>query len=592
MDRSRDERGLGRRKACDFCCQKKIRCDVKKPQCSGCSLHNVACVWTAAVRSQKSLPRQPPPASSSETRFESIEDRLKAIEAHIWRDNTTVRPATQATVGSTAVVAPSKVILIDEGDNLYDTAQTPDHDSEVPPTIGTVSDLASPSPTSDQPTAPIAAASYDTPLVQHPSAGEHSMMNPIPDFPLPTYHSAKASAMDYFRRFNKHTPLFFEPQFMHMFFDFYSFPQKRDKIRWSAINVVLALGLYMSDDKDNNADATCSMYINRAQSVMDSLVYRDEDLLGLQVILGVTIFFMHTAHPHPACVLIATAVKLVHRLKLHLPSQAKEHTRVSAEKARLFWITYTLDRDLSLRTSEPYLLQDRDIGITIENMSSGVEQGATLVPASGVDLDDAIKLDMPQIRARLAIIQGKIYDEIYSFQGMKKSSKEKQDAIENLDRMLDEWYSSLPARLRASKQRFAIPLHITYYQCIFSTRRASIHNTDWIKQLTSYTTASSYAGGHNFARSTLPLPEHWLKLVQAARSCLKLLREVQPKDTSMRWSSTCACEAAITILAAHRITLYRSEELPVTIDADALLINIALDEFEERIQGSDDEFLN
>ncbi|SPJ78562.1 uncharacterized protein FTOL_06951 [Fusarium torulosum] len=456
MDRTGDERGLGRRKACDFCCQKKIRCDAKKPQCSGCALHNVTCVWTAGVRSKKSLPRQTPPdGNSNEHRFVSIEDRLKAIEAHIWRH--------ASTEGTPINEIAANVGIIDDDDDDQQMAESSNGDSSVSPTPEITNITVIPGLERD--TAPVVVA--ETPTISASSTPAANTANtpvnpgttnlrffhddPTPGFPLPEWFDAKAVASTYFERTNETIQLFVASRFMKMLKKFYDGPpENRDKITWSAINVVLALQVYMSPNKDTTADAHAAICIKRAQSVMDQLVYRTEDLLGLQVILGVAMFFMHTAHPHPACVLIATAVKLTHRLKLNVPPQTTEHRRQSAERARLFWLTYTMDRELSLRTSEPYLLHDHDIGIEIDHISSGPGKGCVLILPDDLrdspfdphkikrQLEEAVNINIPKTRARLAIIQGKIYDQVYSVRAARMSPSEKQQAIEGLDRMLED----------------------------------------------------------------------------------------------------------------------------------------------------------
>ncbi|KAM0210132.1 hypothetical protein ACHAPA_009745 [Fusarium lateritium] len=622
MDRTGDERGLGRRKACDFCCQKKIRCDAKKPQCSGCALHNVACVWTASVRPKKSLPRQTPPgglvlfalecenqtdddSNSNEHRFVSIEDRLKAIEAHIWRN--------ASTEGTPINEVAADVVVIDDDDDDQHMAESSNHDSPVSPTPEIMNTTAVPSlerdivpvataatPTVSESRTP-AANTTNTPV--NPSTTDPRFVHddPTPGFPLPPWFDAKSVADNYFERKNEATQLFVASRFMKMFKEFYKGPpEKRNKVTWSAINVVLALSLYLSPNKSNDSDGNVGICIKRAQSVMDKLVYRTEDLLGLQVILGVAIFFMHTAHPHPACVLIATAVKLVHRLKLNVPPQTTEHRRQTAERARLFWLTYTMDRELSLRTSEPYLLQDHDIGIEIDHISSGPGKGCVLIPPEdlrGLPFDiyeikrryeEAETINIPKARARLAMIQGRVYDQVYSVRASRMSLSEKQQALEDLDRKLEDWYSSLPPSFKKSTQSFSISVHMTYYQCLFSTRRATIHNTDWIKRLYDYESSKK---APTEAHGVLLLPSNWSTLVEAARSCLTMLNKVSYKDTALRWSSACACEAALTILAANLMTL-GLHNIPRDIKADKDKIKAALKEFEDRIQGSKDESVN
>lgn len=436
-------------------------------------------------------------------------------------------------------------------------AESPNHDSAISPTPEITDTTVIPSLESD--TAPVAVAA--TPTISASSTSPANNANtpvnpgtttprfahddPTPGYPLPTWREAKGIATIYFDRINEATQVFVESRFMKMLKEFYfGLAQNRDKVKWSAINVVIALELYLSPNKSDVTDARTAIFINRAQSVMDQLVYRTEDLLGLQVILGVAMFFMHTAHPHPACVLIATAVKLVHRLKLNVPPQTAPHRRQSAERARLFWLTYTMDRELSLRTSEPYLLQDHDIGIEIDHISSGPGKGCVLVLPeelrdSTLDvheikrlLDEAVKVNIPKTRARLAVIQGKIYDQVYSVRASRMSPSERQQALERLDSLLEDWYSSLPPSFKKSVQGFSISVHITYYQCLFSTRRATIHNTDWIKQLDDHASRKTQL---NATQRALLLPSNWSTLVEAARSCLTMLSKIPSRDTALRW---------------------------------------------------------
>jgi hypothetical protein len=485
-------------------------------------------------------------SNPNEHRFVSIEDRLKAIEAHIWRH--------ASTEGMPINEAAANGVIIDDDDDDQHMAESSNRDSPV-----SLTPEPAVVPILEHDTAPVAVAATPTVSASGTPAGNTANTpvnpgttiprfvhdDPTPGYPLPSWFDAKGAIGIYFDRINETTQLFVASRFMKMFKEFYHGPpEKRNKVTWSAISVVIALEQYLSPNKNNFADARAAIYIKHAQSAMDQLVYRTEDLLGLQVILGVAMFFMHTAHPHPACVLIATAVKLVHRLKLNVPPQTTEHRRQSAERARLFWLTYTMDRELSLRTSEPYLLQDHDIDIEIDHISSGPGKGCVLILPDDLQdspfdpheikrqLDEAVKINIPKTRARLAIIQGKIYDQIYSVRASRMSLSEKQSALKDLDRMLQDWYNSLPPTFKESTQSFSISVHITYYQCLFSTRRATIHNIDWIKRLDDYASSKTRL---NATQRALLLPSNWPTLVEAARSCLTMLSKIPSNDTALRW---------------------------------------------------------
>ncbi|KAM0504752.1 hypothetical protein ACHAP8_002138 [Fusarium lateritium] len=88
MDRSNDFRGLERRKGCDFCLDKKYKCDTRKPKCSNCVFHMVSCIWTSSTPSVREV---------SNDRVTSIECRLKAVEEQIRRTTSAYPIATHST---------------------------------------------------------------------------------------------------------------------------------------------------------------------------------------------------------------------------------------------------------------------------------------------------------------------------------------------------------------------------------------------------------------------------------------------------------------------------------------------------------------
>ncbi|KAF4952967.1 hypothetical protein FSARC_12506 [Fusarium sarcochroum] len=486
----------------------------------------------------------------NDRRFEGIEERLKAIEAQLWRD------------------ASANQAIIEEDDQ--DMAESLDGDS----------------PTIFLPNTP--ATLQDGTIVSAFNWGKKE------ELPLPPLPEIQHVMTDFFGGFNQAIPLFSHGSFLKMVDDWYNFPNRRDKASWSSINVVLALSLrHTTSGQTIIGDKVASMCISNAQSVMDSLVYRDIDHKGLQVILGLALLFMATAHPQPACVLIATAVKLVHRLKLHVQGDEDADSQTATERARLVWITYIIDRDLSLHTFEPYLLQDHDIGLDVDDIACEDGLGILLLD------DEQVRVDILKLRIRLATIQGKVYDLIYSVRASKLSLNQKQAANDRLQRMLEDWYNSLPDSFKADEvsaletnfRRHCISLHITYYQCLFATRKASIRNSEWIKRLTEFSDTLEH-GEHtsNAAQSATLLPSNWSTLVEAARSCLAMLDLIEPFDTALRWSSTCACEAAITILAANNLTL-SEHDLHDSVDSDAEKIRISLEEFKQRIHDSGEAFL-
>lgn len=159
----------------------------------------------------------------------------------------------------------------------------------------------------------------------------------------------------FFVTHNTVIPLFHQPTFMKMLNAWYHHHTSRDKATWAAIQIVLALGY--RTPREGNAD-TPSLQIQKAnqclknaQSVVSELVTREEDLLGVQILLGIVLLFQNSRDPKPASVIIGTAVRLAHRLQLHSNEATRFYSPEEVEqRSRVFWIAYTLDKVCSRKT--------------------------------------------------------------------------------------------------------------------------------------------------------------------------------------------------------------------------------------------------
>lgn len=156
---------------------------------------------------------------------------------------------------------------------------------------------------------------------------------------------------NYLATCNSVMPLFSEAHFMPLIVGWYGKSSRRDKVTWAAILVVIALGSRslipgktVGPDSGERAERENYCMLN-AQSVMSELVSRDEDLLGIQVLLALVMLFYNCSDSRPASILSGTAMKLAHRLQLHSSSSAQHFTSEEVQqRSRLFWIAYILDK--------------------------------------------------------------------------------------------------------------------------------------------------------------------------------------------------------------------------------------------------------
>jgi hypothetical protein len=83
--------------------------------------------------------------------------------------------------------------------------------------------------------------------------------------------------------------------------------------------------------------------MSNVQSVTTELMAWSGDILGLQVLLGMVILFQGTTNPQLAIVLIGSAIRLAQ--SMGLPStRASDDPNESAQRRRVFWIAYILDK--------------------------------------------------------------------------------------------------------------------------------------------------------------------------------------------------------------------------------------------------------
>lgn len=222
-------------------------------------------------------------------------------------------------------------------------------------------------------------------------------------------------------------------------------------------------------------ELTC---VKNVQSALATIMSRQHELLPLQVVLCLAWYYMATEDPRPAAPLIGAAVRMAYGMKLHIYIKDKFQRLGTDQWERVFWITYIMDRDLSLLTHEPYIIHDDHIDIEIWDLSTGEGLGNVGEPYN--------EIEVLRRRAELATIKGKLYDLVYSVKASKFTPSKKQAAEARVFRMLQGWKRCLDEphwRWRDSPMGMArgkheCMLHLDYYHCLFSLVKASIRNEE------------------------------------------------------------------------------------------------------------------
>ena len=249
-----------------------------------------------------------------------------------------------------------------------------------------------------------------------------------------------------FQYFHTALPIFDRVDFMKEFGERYFPPRVSDSCSdaawWASINVVLAFAhrfRAMHTRKPHSEDREAWGYLQNALTVITELTLCPPSLLAVQALLGMAILVQATSNPGPCEVLVATAMRLAQSMGLHRQEQKKqlnmEQKAQREQRQSVFWIAYSLDKEISIRTGQPPSQDEEDMDVEL--------------PAETVNLDKqtegrVIGVSIFYLRIGLAIIQGKIYKRLCSMSAQKLSRTERLVSVQELEVTLEEWKTGVP----------------------------------------------------------------------------------------------------------------------------------------------------
>ncbi|KAM0429229.1 hypothetical protein ACHAPT_006443 [Fusarium lateritium] len=367
---------------------------------------------------------------------------------------------------------------------------------------------------------------------------------------------------NYFDNYNRVTPLFDRTTFMHMVVDSYSSPSKRSRVPWAAINIVLAISYRVLDGLSID-DPKLAQCIGNTQSVTTELMAWSEDLLGLQVLLGMVILFQGTTNPQLAIVLIGSAIRLAQ--SMGLPSQSNDANpspQASLHRSRVFWIAYILDKDLSLRSKSPYTQFDAEMDLELPEKEA--PDGIGILVS---DVGD-IQFNYLRARAELAVIQGRIHNLLYSRTAHRLNKEQRNETFSRIQLLLDNWRGTIPAELLHSGSLFErysrtqiqlmTNLYNRYLECLYRIYGIFAFDEAWIGRVRKYLTADVITLGEDGRdgevdhSSMSPLPDKWAECVQYCRLGLELSAFGREVEYSA-WLHVCCNLSGLIILLVNTI---------------------------------------
>ena len=140
-------------------------------------------------------------------------------------------------------------------------------------------------------------------------------------------------------------------------------------------------------------------------------------------------------------------MRLAHKLGLHSRASSAHLDAVLArQRARVFWLAYILDKDLSMRSKQPSIQLDDDIDLDLpspkfaaaDERQMGDDDDAVGIGAGIITTaDGAAKMNYFVTRIQLAVVEGGVYDYLYSTRSQKRSPEERSRALESVASALE-----------------------------------------------------------------------------------------------------------------------------------------------------------
>lgn len=161
-------------------------------------------------------------------------------------------------------------------------------------------------------------------------------------------------------------------------------------------------------------------------------------------------------------------------------------------------------------------------------------------PADGmgnVDLQCGGKANVFRFMCSFATIVSKVYNQLYSVNATRLSDEALLTTIGELDTELQDWKNSIPVNVRPEYEikvahqpliLHIVILHLTYYNCLMTIHRRSVHHNSWTSRATAIQDASERPlNPRVFSSAAL--------CVTAARASINLIKYIPKGDFARAW---------------------------------------------------------
>lgn len=272
--------------------------------------------------------------------------------------------------------------------------------------------------------------------------------------------------------------------------------------RWAMLNTAVAVAIQLRTAKGSeHAMMKISWaFFKNAFSMYSAITLRGADILAVEALLAMAVYVQGSSDLRTTSALVCAAARLSLTLGLHRTTYYSGLDPAAANRGRrAFWVSYLLDKDISLRTGMPSNFDQEAISLhRLDLVGPGSSTGSL---GLGMDMPASTLI---QFQVQLAMIDSTAEKRLFSTSAREKSVHQLLSIAAELDHQLMAWKASLPVYLRADHLDRSSPtttttiarepiiqLHLAYYNTLCELHSFAAHldpqglNSSTIQQVNS-----------------------------------------------------------------------------------------------------------
>ncbi|OQD71296.1 hypothetical protein PENPOL_c001G02884 [Penicillium polonicum] len=226
-------------------------------------------------------------------------------------------------------------------------------------------------------------------------------------------------------------------------------------------------------------------YLQAALTLLPEMLLEPPDIRTLEAVTILMLYIAPLGRPQAAELLLGIAVQLIYNLganRIQTPNEIHRKDQRSQHLRALFWHCYAVDKEFSIRKSQPPLINDADCDLDLPTTYSKEtsERHFYMKPLSSKEL--LFPSDL-----RFSVLKSKIFRLLYSVDSQTLPEARRLQHIRELDQELSDLKLGYPADCRpevfatesAPEYLFhdlsmrGVNIHLEYYYCLGKIHGAS-----------------------------------------------------------------------------------------------------------------------